>query len=48
MVDHMCEPICPSRFASCGSNRALHGEDCAYRELVVGERELGLWCDGNL
>jgi hypothetical protein len=25
MVDHMCEPICQSRFASCGSNRALQG-----------------------
>ena len=25
MVDHMCEPICPIRFESCGSNRALQG-----------------------
>lgn len=25
MVDHMCEPICQSRFASCGSSHALQG-----------------------
>jgi hypothetical protein len=25
MVNHMCEPIRPNRFASCGLNRALQG-----------------------
>jgi hypothetical protein len=25
MVDHMCEPICQSWFASCRSSRALQG-----------------------
>ena len=37
MVDHMCEPICQSRFASCGSNRALQGGSRVPLTLVQ-------WC----
>ena len=45
MVDHMCEPICPSRLASCGSNRALEGGD--REPLTSSQWELADKCCGD-